>query len=146
MLGVNSGWIGMLGNCIVGRFRTCSRLVYITRFSRSFCRVDFYRPQRTCGKVMFLHLCVILFTRGSLSRGNGSLSGRPPCTVTCGRYASYWNAFLLLVDSLERETVGFTRRSVVAVVVVTSTLHHHSVNFPLFASQTFASLYKHDKT
>ena len=35
---------------------------------------------------------------GSLSRG--SLSGRsprqkPPCTVTSGRYASYWNAFLL---------------------------------------------------
>ena len=24
----------------------------------------------------------------------GSLSGRPPRTVTCGRYASYWNAFL----------------------------------------------------
>ena len=69
MLGVNSGWIGMLGDCIVGRLRTCSRLVYITRFSRSFCRVDFYRPQRTCGKVMFLHLCVILFTGGSLSRG-----------------------------------------------------------------------------
>ena len=138
----------MLGDCIVGRFSACFRLVYITRFSSSFCQVDFYRPQRTCGKVMFLHLCVILFTGGSLSlsRGKESLSGRPPCTVTCARYASYWNAFLLLVDSFERETIGFTRRSVVVVVVVISTLHHHSVNFPFFTSQTFASLYKHDKT
>ena len=59
-----------------------------------------YRPQRSCGKAMLLHLCVILFTRGDLcpnmhhrshdqgflSRGSlsggslsgGSLSGRPP--------------------------------------------------------------------
>ena len=128
MLGVNSRWIGMLGDCIVGRFSACSRLVYITRFSRSFCRVDFYRPQRTCGKVMFLHLCVILFTGGSLSRGGlcpggtGLCQGDPPRTVTCGRYASYSNAFLLLVDSLERENLWFTRRNVVVVVVVTSVL------------------------
>ena len=68
------------------------------------------------GKVMFWHLCVILFTGGSLSQhasqvtwrggvsvqgvglcpgGGGGLSGRPPVTVTSGRYASYWNAFLL---------------------------------------------------
>ena len=56
---------------------------------------SFYRPQRSCGKVMFLHLCVIVFTGGlcpggSLSGGSlwgfsvqgglclwGSLSGRP---------------------------------------------------------------------
>ena len=42
----------------------------------------------------------------SLSRGGvsvqswglrpwGSLPERPPCTVSCGRYAPYWNAFLL---------------------------------------------------
>ena len=51
----------------------------------------YYRPQQSCGKVMFLHLSVILFTGGSLSRGvsvwwtlcpgglcpGGSLSGRP---------------------------------------------------------------------
>ena len=61
-----------------------------------------YRPQRSCGKVMFLHLSVILFTGGG-----EFLSGRPPLdrdpprqrppaprTVTSGRYASYWNAFL----------------------------------------------------
>ena len=29
---------------------------------------DCYRPQPSYGKVMFLHLCVILFTGGSLSR------------------------------------------------------------------------------
>ena len=26
--------------------------------------VVYYRPQRSCGKVMVLHMCVILFTRG----------------------------------------------------------------------------------
>ena len=47
----------------------------------------FYRPQRSCGKLMFLHLPVILFTRGGVSDwgvsvqgglcpgGQGSLSG-----------------------------------------------------------------------
>ena len=68
---------------------------------------------------MLLHLCFILFTgglfpgevfvqvglcqgeEGSLSRGKGislggDLSGRPPCTVKGGRYASYWNAFFFL--------------------------------------------------
>ena len=30
----------------------------------------YYRPQRSCGKVMFLHLCVILFT--------GAVSATPP--------------------------------------------------------------------
>ena len=81
-----------------------------------------YRPQRSWGKVMFLHLSVILFTEGSQSlswgvsipsggslswglhpggslswRGlcpGGLLSWRPPHTVMSGRYASYWNAFL----------------------------------------------------
>ena len=84
--------------------------------------------QQSCGKVMFLHLCVILFTGGFLSRGplskwvsvqgglclevsvqgglRGSLSRGPmssgvsvrettPILVMCGRYASYWNTFLL---------------------------------------------------
>ena len=75
-----------------------------------------YRPQRSCGKIMFLYLSVILFTMG--------VSGRPPRQVLswadtpradspradsprahtswaerdshCSRwYVSYWNAFLL---------------------------------------------------
>ena len=102
-----------------------------------------FKKLLSCSKVMFLHLSVILFTRGgSLSRGvfvQGSLSKRvsvqgglcpgvsiqaglcpggsvsegglcagwwvflcrggsvreTPQTVTCGWYASYWNAFLL---------------------------------------------------
>ena len=41
--------------------------------NRSTCSCQnygFYRPQRSCGKVMFLHLSMILFTgRRSLSRG-----------------------------------------------------------------------------
>ena len=79
-------------------------------------RKDFYRTQRSCGKVMLLHLSVILF------RGGGVLFHHPcrqppgqtlPCPMhagihtppravhagirsTSGRYASYWNAFLFL--------------------------------------------------
>ena len=33
-----------------------------------------YRPQRSCGKVMFLHLSVILFTEGGVSVPGGCLS------------------------------------------------------------------------
>ena len=89
----------------------------------------YYRPQRSCSKVMFLCLSVNHSVhrgglcpsmhhrshdqRGSLSRGvsvwggplsRGSLSGgglsrgvsvrKTPYTVTSGRYASHWNAFL----------------------------------------------------
>ena len=38
-------------------------------------KVTFYRPQQSCGKVMLLHLSVILFTGGGVS-ARGSLSGR----------------------------------------------------------------------
>ena len=47
----------------------------------------FYRPQRSCGKVMFLHLSVILFT------GGGCLPhppGRhPPCPVHAGIHTPF---------------------------------------------------------
>ena len=36
---------------------------------------------------------------GSLSRG-GLCQGDLPCTVTSGKYASYWNAFLFALHSL----------------------------------------------
>ena len=70
-------------------------------------------------KVMFLHVCVILFTGGSPGRENPPRAGRTPppgrenppgadtppgadppraahssIRSTSGRYASYWNAFL----------------------------------------------------
>ena len=77
-----------------------------------------YHPQRSCGKVMFLHLSVILFTGGlpypsgqtpladTLPGADTPLGRHPwtdtsPCTVhdgirsTSGRYASFWNAILL---------------------------------------------------
>ena len=76
--------------------------------------VSRYRPQRSCGKVMFLHLSVShsvhkgggsvqgVSAWGSLSRGGLSLGGlcpglrrETPRTVTSGWYA-YWNAFLFL--------------------------------------------------
>ena len=46
--------------------------------------------KRSCRKIMFIHLSVILFTRGW-----GLCQGETPHTVKSGRYASYWNAFLL---------------------------------------------------
>ena len=42
-------------------------------------------------------LCLGISVRGDLCPER-SLSGRPPCTVTCGRYASYWNAFLFSLN------------------------------------------------
>ena len=41
-------------------------------------------------------------------QGGGSLSGRPPCMVKSGRYASYWNAFLLLILILKCWSLGET--------------------------------------
>ena len=62
----------------------------------------FYRPQRSWGKVMFSQASVILSTGGVCSRGRGCLvsGGRwslvetPRDGYCCGRYTSYWNAFL----------------------------------------------------
>ena len=51
----------------------------------------YYRPQRSCGKVMFLHLSVILST------GGGALADTTPPQADGHyhrRYASYWNVFL----------------------------------------------------
>ena len=48
---------------------------------------------------------------GSLSRGvvsvqGWSLSGRPPCTVMCGQYASYWmHSCLMLIANLKILTI-----------------------------------------
>ena len=77
-----------------------------------FTKTEFYyRPIRSCGKVMFLHLSVILFTGGrgvwqtpqkqpSPPVAEPPLQNRhpnpPPRDSHCsGQYASYWNAFLL---------------------------------------------------
>ena len=75
-----------------------------------FC--NFYRPQTEFAKVMFSQVFVcpqwgvsvqgLSVQWGSLSKGrlsggsmSGGVSGREtPRTVTCGRYTSYWNAFL----------------------------------------------------
>ena len=37
-----------------------------------------YRPQRSCGKVMFLHVSVILFTGGGVWQADTPLAGRHP--------------------------------------------------------------------
>ena len=93
----------------MGRALYCSQqLTYHTHF---------YRPQRSCGKVMFLHLSVILFGGGVSAPGHAGIHtppfGQTPlpsaCWDThtpaqcmlgrhgycCGLYASYWSAFLL---------------------------------------------------
>ena len=65
-----------------------------------------------CGKVMFLHLWVILYTvgeglglcLGGLCQGvsvqGGYCQGDPPRTVMCGQYVFYWNAFLFYFSFL----------------------------------------------
>ena len=70
----------------------------------------FYRPQRSCGKVMFLHVSVIQCTgevwqtppwanppcqTPSLGKHPPWETPPPPSDGHCsGRYASYWNVFL----------------------------------------------------
>ena len=79
-----------------------------------------YRPQRNCGKIMFLHLSVILFT------GGGGVWQTPPQADTprqtppgqtppppgdghcSGRYASYWNACYQNESILLRHCLRFT--------------------------------------
>ena len=54
---------------------------------------DFFnRPQLSCGKVMFLHVSVILLT--GVGRGSGRQTPPSPDGHYSRRYASYWNAFL----------------------------------------------------
>ena len=59
--------------------------------------LNFYRPQRSCGKVMFLHLSVFLFTGGggSLSR-RGSLSRGDSVRETPPRYSNMRAVRILL--------------------------------------------------
>ena len=87
----------------------------------------YYRPQRSWGKVTFLHVSVILFTegglglcpeglcpRGSLSWGSPSrgvsVQGVPvietPHTVMSRQYASYWNAFVFMKVTTENTAVS----------------------------------------
>ena len=80
-------------------------------FHLFFIPIDFYRPQRSWGKVIFLHLFVILFTGGGgvrgCSRGGGACVVAPGGGMRgirqdteiwsmSGWYASYWNAFLFI--------------------------------------------------
>ena len=72
----------------------CATKLYVKRIHYRLYK-DFYRPQRSCGKVMFLHLSVILSTGGCLPQC--MLGYTPPADGYCsGRYASYWNAFLCI--------------------------------------------------
>ena len=56
----------------------------------------YYRPQRSCSKVMFSQASVILFTRGCVCLPDTSQADTHPAAdgYCSGRYASYWNAFL----------------------------------------------------
>ena len=92
-----------------------NELKNITKFNVTFkprtaCAHN-YRPQRSCGKVMFLHLSVLLFTGGSATPRADNPPGQtppdrhPPPRSACwellatkGRYASYWNAHLFLIE------------------------------------------------
>ena len=64
----------------------------------------YYRPQRSFGKVIFSQACVKNSVRGGclpqcmLGYTHNPPDRPPPADGYCsGQYASYWNAFLLLV-------------------------------------------------
>ena len=80
--------------------------------------MPYYRPQRSCGKVMFSQESVILFTGGGcIPACTGTDTSRqtppgrhtpPPDGHCSGRYASYWNAFLLPPANVVCEGYVFT--------------------------------------
>ena len=57
--------------------RSCTDITHIY-LSVAFRSASFYRPQRSCGKVMFLHLSVILFTEVA-------------CHTPLGRHTTPWH-------------------------------------------------------
>ena len=87
-----------------------------TRDSPSGSKFFHYRPQHSCGKVMFLHMSVILSTGRwqADTLPNRQTHPRqadtpwadtppPPRDDHCsGRYASYWNAFLFSCSFLAK--------------------------------------------
>ena len=103
---------------------------------------DNYRPQRSCGKVIFSQASVIHSVHKEVypSMHWGRLSGQtppparqplpsacwdthPPCHPLsghcCGRYASYWNTFLLPIMSIliQHSTCMYTLNFVVSVKI-----------------------------
>ena len=93
-------------------------------------RRSFYRPQRSCGKVMVSQASIILFTDTPLGRHSpvqippwaDTRLGRhppgrhlPPADGYCSRrYASYWNAFLFILDP---HPIVFLRKTLGKVVL-----------------------------
>ena len=94
--------------CILLAARNCCG--HATTSFGGYLSLAFYSPQCSCGKVMFLHVSVILSTRGVSARhplgqtppgqtlplGRHPLLGRhSPSDSHCSRWSeSYWNAFL----------------------------------------------------
>ena len=91
-----SSGIGLISNCSSGS-KISQRGAPIPEIGS---KAYYYRPQRSCGKVMFSQASVILFTRGgvypSMHWGrHPTWEDTPPPDSHCSvRYASYWNAFL----------------------------------------------------
>ena len=70
--------------------------VLLTELTFQVFGMCYYRPQRSCGKVMFSQASVILFTWGEGWRGKEGRDMRGRRDGHCsGRPASYWNAFLV---------------------------------------------------
>ena len=62
---------------VLPRARVLAARSLLLDYTRQFYILNFYRPQRSYGKVMFLHPFVILFTGGV---SGGRPLGRPPPT------------------------------------------------------------------
>ena len=114
-------------------FLTCRKVHFvITARKRSLQRLCFYRCLSVQGGLCLWSLCLGGLCPGGLYWGvsvQGSLSGEsvsrwvsvqggvclgclcqgdpsPASTVTCGRYASYWNAFLFICKTCKSATVS----------------------------------------
>ena len=85
--------LGTLNFCPFIRLKAHSHLVKTEGKAKLFFHVC------SCGKVMFLHLSVIMFTRGGRHPREDTPPSRCACwemRATIGRYASYWNAYLFV--------------------------------------------------
>ena len=90
--------------------------------SNNHSQVNFYRPQRSWGKVMFLQASVILSTGGGVcvpqcmlgyqpprSRPPTGADPPPPRSRACrGRHASYWNANFFFLFQVHGELPFFS--------------------------------------
>ena len=97
----------------------------------TFC---YYRPQTKFAKVMFSQLSVCPRGGGISVQGGLCQGDPPPRTVACGRYASYWNAFLFICKTCKSSTVSlkYLPQTILFPIVI------NKISFKIKVSTTIA--------